>query len=240
MFRTVLFFSYFFGYLFFSLLSLRNVKKLDSSLSVDERDKLVHQVPKKWAKTLVQISGSNVKVIGEENIPLGPVVFISNHEGNFDIPVLLGYIQKPFGFISKLEVKKIPGVAQWMEAMSCIFIDRKDRRQSIKAIREGIETLKKGHSLVIFPEGTRSKGGPVAPFKNGSFRLAIDAKVPIVPITIIGTSRAMETNHNFIKPAEIKIVISKPIHYDEYSNKDPKELVNEVYEEIVQARELNQ
>ena len=76
-----------------------------------------------------------------------------------DIPVLLGYLNKPIGFVSKAEIKKFPVVPTWMELMNCVFMDRSDRRQSLKAIKDGIELLKNGHSIVIFPEGTRSKGG---------------------------------------------------------------------------------
>lgn len=209
------------------------MKKLPLNMPVEQRDRITHEVPKKWAATFMKLTGSNVIIHGKENIPDGPVVFICNHEGNFDIPVLLGFIEKPFGFISKIEVKKIPLLSTWMEVINCVFLDRKDRRQAIASIREGVALLKKGHSIVIFPEGTRSKGGPVGEFKTGSFRLAKDAAVPIVPISIRGTSDVFEKNGLSIKPADIHVVIGKAVEPKSFKEQDLKELANEVREVVI-------
>jgi 1-acyl-sn-glycerol-3-phosphate acyltransferase len=225
------------GYLIYSLPTLNKMKKLNKKMDAVQRDHIVHQVPKKWAKTMMRLTGASILIEGTNNIPEGPVVIISNHEGNFDIPVLLGSIEKPFGFISKKEVKKIPIVSQWMDVINCVFIDRSDRNKGMKAIRDGVKILKKGHSLVIFPEGTRSKGGPVKRFKSGSFRLAIDAQVPIIPISIMGTAELFEKNNRLIKPAEIRVVIGKPIVSHMYSDRDVKELASEVRELIINQME---
>lgn len=202
-------------------------------MDISKRDHLVHKVPKHWSRVILKLAGANITVEEQGNIPEGPVVIISNHEGDFDIPLLLGFIDKPFGFISKIEVKKVPILASWMEVMNCVFLNRSDRNQAIQSIRHGVKLLKKGHSLVIFPEGTRSKGRPIGRFKSGSFRLAIDAKVPIIPISIIGTSNLFEKNNRLIKPANIKLVIGKPITSHIYSEKDLKEFATEVREVII-------
>ena len=236
--RTIAFYFYFFGYLLYSMPLLNKIKKRkEAHLSVEEQDRLDHQLPKKWAHTLVKISGADVTVTGEEHIPAGPVLLVANHEGNFDIPILLGNLKKPFGFISKIEVKKIPIVYKWMEVMNCVFMDRKDRRQSIKAIRSGIELLKQGHSIVVFPEGTRSKGGPVQEFKGGSLRLGTDAQVPIVPVAIRGTSTIMEKNNGWIRPGTVTITVLPPLTYDQYKEMDAKLLLSTIQESIIEARE---
>lgn len=235
--RTVAFYLYFFGYLFYSIPFVNKIKKRqETTLSVEEQDKLDQVLPKRWASTLVKISGANVTVTGEENIPDGPVLFVSNHEGNFDIPILISGLKKPLGFISKIEVKKIPVVSKWMEVMHCVFMDRKDRRQSIKAIRQGIELIKQGHSIVVFPEGTRSQGGPVQEFKAGSLRLGTDAKVPIVPVAIKGTSTIMEKNKGWIKPGDVTISILPALTYEEYSQLDAKEMLANIQTSIIEAR----
>ncbi|HYK74337.1 MAG TPA: lysophospholipid acyltransferase family protein [Pseudoneobacillus sp.] len=231
--RLVICFLYLSGYLIYSLPQLRLMKKLDPKMDVAKRDQLVHRIPKQWSEVMMKLTGSTITVEGQDRIPDGPVVLISNHEGDFDIPVLLGSIDKPFGFVSKIEVKKVPILANWMEVMNCVFLNRKDRQQALRSIREGVKLLKKGHSLVIFPEGTRSKGGPIKHFKSGSFRLAVDAKVPIVPISIIGTSNVFEKNNRLIKPAEIKVIIGQPVVSHIHSEKDIKELAAEVREIIV-------
>lgn len=204
------------------------MKNLKSDLAVAEKDRLIHEMPKQWSKTIMKITGSKIEIKGQEHIPDGPVVFVSNHEGDFDIPTLLGHINKPFGFISKIEVKKVPIISSWMEVINCVFLDRKDRRQAIRSIREGTELLKKGHSLVIFPEGTRSKGGRMGEFKSGSFRLAKDAGVPIVPICIKGTSDVFEKNGRLIKPAHIKVTICPPITATDYDGMQVKEIAADI------------
>ena len=236
--RTIAFYFYFFGYLLYSIPYLRKARKYNNDHeTVEEQDVKKNIFPKRWAKTLVKISGTEVIVKGEENIPAGSVLLVANHEGNFDIPVLLGHIKKPFGFISKIEVKKIPVVWKWMDVMNCVFMDRKDRRQSIKAIREGIAIMKAGHSIVVFPEGTRSLGGPVGEFKAGSLRLATDAKSPIIPIAIHGTSTVMEKNKGWIKPGKVIISVMPAITHEQYEQMDSKELTQFVQNIIVEEKQ---
>ncbi|CAM3500608.1 lysophospholipid acyltransferase family protein [Aeromicrobium ponti] len=232
MLRLFIFFLYMGGYLTYSLPALSRIKKLDPSMPVEERDKIIHNVPQKWSRTVMKISGSIVNVSGQEYIPDGPVVMVCNHEGDFDIPALLASIEKPFGFISKVEVKKAPIISSWMKVMNCVFIDRRNRQSAINSLREGAEFLRQGHSLVIFPEGTRSKGGPVAPFKVGGFRLAQDACVPIVPISIKGTADVFEKNGRLIKPARIDIRVCPPVNPKIVKEKDAKLLAHDVREII--------
>lgn len=229
MFRTIIWFSYFWGFLFWNIPGLRKARLQAEALPQAERDKLIDVYPKKWATTLIKLTGSTVQVSGEEHIPeKGPVLFVSNHQGNFDIPILIGYIKKPKGFISKIEIKKMPIIGSYMEAMKCIFIDRSDKRQSVKAFQEGIQFLKDDHSLVIFPEGTRSKGERIGEFKSGSFRLAVKSGVPIIPVTINGSYKIMEQNGFIMKPANVKVYISKPITMEEVADYSMDELAQHV------------
>jgi 1-acyl-sn-glycerol-3-phosphate acyltransferase len=232
MLRTIWWFVYFFGYLIYSLPTIKKVQKLDPAMTVEEKDTIIHQKPKHWAKTLVKLTGSEIEVIGQEKIPHGPVLFVSNHQGNFDVPILIGFLQKPLGFISKVEVKKIPLVPRWMEAMNCVFIDRKDRRKAIQSIREGVQTLKNGHSLVIFPEGTRSKGNEMGEFKKGGLRLATDSKVPVVPISISGSYRIMEESKFGFQPARVKVTVHDPIFLPEGEKVDGNQLGMEIQSKI--------
>ncbi|WP_456279029.1 lysophospholipid acyltransferase family protein [Bacillus sp. AK128] len=233
MLRTIYGFSYMWLYLAYSIPTLLKWKRSSlDHLSVKERDELVHDIPKRWAKGVVKTSGARVSVEGEEFIPDGPVLFVSNHQGNFDIPLLIGYIKKPIGFISKIEVKKLPIISHWMEVLPCIFMDRNNPRQSVKAMKEGSELLTKGHSMVIFPEGTRSKGGPVAPFKSGSFRLATKSGVPIVPITIDGSYKLFEEKGFLFQPGDVKITIHPPIVSEVYNQWNINELAEVVQEKI--------
>lgn len=214
MIRTIRWFLYFAFSLLTSLPSLNRVKKLESAEQITERDELVDKTVKSWSRKLVGLSGAKITVVGEENIPDGAVLFVSNHQGNFDIPILLGYIGKPKGFIAKIETQKLYIVRDWMKYINCIFMDRNDIRQSVKAIGEGVKNLKSGKSMVIFPEGTRSDDGNLLEFKPGSMKLATKSGVPIVPVTISGSMDIMLKKSIIIRPANVEIVISKPIMPD--------------------------
>ncbi|MGA4721944.1 lysophospholipid acyltransferase family protein [Fictibacillus nanhaiensis] len=229
--RTIIWFIYFWGILLKLIPSLNRVKKFYNAGKIEERDRLVDQKVKEWSTSLVKLSGTRVSVSGEEHIPKDTaVLFVSNHQGNFDIPILLGYIQKPKAFISKIEVKKMPFIGTWMEQLNCLFMDRKNVRQSVQAINEGAKLLKNGTSLVIFPEGTRSKGDDMSEFKAGSFKLATKSGVPIIPVTINGSYKIMEQQGFWIKPAEVHLTVHPPIYPEQHQ--DAKELAR-LSEEII-------
>ncbi|MGK0554034.1 lysophospholipid acyltransferase family protein [Macrococcus capreoli] len=213
------------------------LNKVKNSLTlyetVAEQDVITQQYPKKWADKILKTAGVKVNVNGRQQFPEDGVLFIANHEGNFDIPVLIYAINKPFGFVSKIEVKKIPFLHQWMDLLNCIYLDRTDRRSSIQMIRDGVSSLKKGHSILIFPEGTRSKGRGMTEFKAGSFKLAKSAGVPIVPIAIKGTSSIMEKyNSKKIVPGTVEVTILDPIMPDIFDRFTLQEVANIVHERI--------
>lgn len=224
-------------YALYSIFPLQKVKKASkqSLLEKEEYRDLPYAFPGKWARKTMEKTGSKVEVHGQEKFPEGPVLVVSNHQGNFDILAILGYLGKPVGFISKIEVKKLPLAPTWMEYMHCVFLDRKDKRQSVQAFRTGINYLKDGYSLVIFPEGTRSKGNVTNSFKSGSFRLATKANVPVVPVALNGTYKIMEENNNWIKPAHINIHICDPIMPEDYKDLSLDQLAELTQSKIVEA-----
>jgi 1-acyl-sn-glycerol-3-phosphate acyltransferase len=179
------------------------------------------------------MNGSTIHVTGIENVPkTGGVLFVANHQSNFDIPIMVGHIPRDKGFIAKLELLKVPSFSRWMKYIGCIFIDRKNPRQSLKAISEAAERLKEGHSIVIFPEGTRSADGTIGPFKAGGLRLAIKASVPIVPVTISGSKNIMPKGTSLIKSASVNVIISSPLLPDELKEMDSN-LISEKVRDII-------
>lgn len=148
----------------------------------------------RWGKDIVKRFKINLIVKGRENIPTaGPVLYVANHQGYADIPVCAAVLdQIQFGFIAKENLIKIPIFGSWLLRIRSITLDREDPRAALRAIEDGIALIHRGYSLLIFPEGTRSRGGPVKPFKKGSLRLAMKPGIPIVPITIDGTYRIYE------------------------------------------------
>ena len=200
------------------------IRFLDKKEDKSEKEAYIYKVTS-WARFILKIAGAKVTVKGEENIPKDDtVLFVSNHQSNFDIPLLMAYINVPKGFIGKKELESWPFIGTWMKYIHCVFMDRDNLRKSAEAIVDGIKLLRSGYSMVIFPEGTRSKGKPVDEFKAGSFKLATKSKRAIVPVTINGTYKLLEANHNRIKSAEIELIIHKPIDVTTLSKEETDKL----------------
>lgn len=235
MFKTIIAFIKFWIYLAKRNGTLKIARKFDREGKIAERDEIVTPLVSNWARYVVGLSGSKIEVSGEENIPQDTaVVFIGNHQGYFDIPILLGYVQKRKAFISKIEILKVPMLSGWMKLMQCTFLDRKDMRQSVRAMQEAVTTVQKGYSLVIFPEGTRSRGGPVAEFKAGSFKLAIKAGVPIVPVSIDGSWRLLEETGKF-STATVKVTLHPAIPTANLSKEESVALPAKVRDIVMSA-----
>ncbi|EQB89063.1 1-acyl-sn-glycerol-3-phosphate acyltransferase [Clostridium punense] len=215
---------------------MHTVKSLEKKGELSFRNEYIHKTTSKWAMKRVKLSGAKVNIYGEENIPKDiPVVFIGNHQGNFDIALFMSFIDKPKGYVAKIEMKKIPILRNWMSYMNCVFMDRSSIRKSAEAIVEGVNIIKKGHSLVIFPEGTRSKGEKMGEFKAGSFKLATKTKVPIIPVTIKGSYKLMEANGNKIKPAEVDMFIHPAVNTANLSKEEIDSLPGKV-KKIIESK----
>ena len=213
----------------------KEAQKLLAEGKIDEMNNIVWLGTRTISQKLIKLSDSTVNVHGLENIPEGPVLFVSNHQSNMDIAIICGFIDKPKGFIAKKELKKLPLINKWITLAGSIYLDRENPRKSMEGILEGIKTLKNGHSLVVFPEGTRSRGDKMGEFKSGSFKLATKSKVPIVPLTIDGTYRVMEANKILIKPSNINFYVHKPIYTDKLSKEEIAKLP-ETVEHIIRSK----
>lgn len=215
----------------------RECLKLEKSGDIKGRDEKIRKLVPEWANYMIDLMGNHkatITVVGKENIPQdSAVVFIANHQGYMDIPVLLANSDKQMGFISKAEILKVPILSDWMKLMQCVFLKRDSPKQSIEAMAKGVETVKKGYSLVIFPEGHRSKGGPVQKFKSGSFKLAFRSEVPIVPVTIDGTWHLFEEKRK-PNPANIKITYHPPIQTKGLTKEEQQKLP-ETVQQIVES-----
>lgn len=194
--------------------------------------KVVYICVRFWGRTTLLSTGSKVEVSGQENLPpQNDICFISNHQGMFDIPLVLGFIDRPSGFIAKQELFKIPVLSWWMREIPCVFIDRASARAAMESFKTSAEVIKDGHPMVIFPEGTRSRGDKVAPFHLGSFKLPVMAEAAIVPLVIKDTWRVHEIDKG-INPTPIKLRILPPIYPHDALYQDKHRLSDHLHELI--------
>lgn len=230
MLRTILFFPAVGIPLVVSLLFTIKINYLNKKGETKKADILTYKISSWWAKVVMKCAGAKINVKGLENIPKDKTVLVmANHQSYFDITLLMSELKFPKGFIAKKELESWFGVSVWMKKMHCVFMDRANIRKSAESIVEGINLLKKGHSMVIFPEGTRSKGGPCHEFKAGSFKLATKSNVLLVPVTIDGTYNLREANEKKrIKGASVDLIIHKPINVTTLSKEEIAELPKKV------------
>jgi len=186
----------------------------------------LHKVARTWARVLLAVTNVQVRVVGKEHIAgETPYIFMSNHQSDFDIFIVLAHLPGQFRWIAKKELFRIPIFGRAMKNAGYIEIDRQHRQRALQNLAEASRKIREGKSVMSFPEGTRSKDGAIKPFKKGMFHLAMEAGVPIVPITIIGAAEIMPKRSLKINPGRITMVIDKPIDTSGYTDASRPELI---------------
>lgn len=152
-----------------------------------------------WLNPLIDMAGVTFDVSGQEKIPKGePVIYTPNHSGMFDIPAIVLTAPKPPMFIAKKELGKLPILSKWMWVIDCVFVDRSNKDNARSSLHEAIEMVKNGRSLVIFPEGTRSKDGKLGVFKGGAMKIAMETGAKVVPVLIENSRERLEETGNVV------------------------------------------
>lgn len=179
-------------------------------------------------KVCLWISGTRVTVIGEKHVPQNEaVLFIGNHRSFFDILITYSRCKNLTGYVAKKEMQKIPLLNFWMMYLHCLFLDRVNIKEGLKTILKGIDEIKKGISICIFPEGTRCDAVnelEMLPFHEGSFKLATKTNCPIVPMALNHTAEILETHFPKIKPCHVILEYGKPIIPSELSKEESRHL----------------
>ena len=169
------------------------------------------------------LSGTKVDVIGRENIPDDqPVLYVGNHRSYFDIVIGYRLIKGECGFIAKKEMEKIPFLRRWMKNIHCLFLDRKNIKEGLKTILAGIDKVKHGISIWIFPEGTRNRDAGMMEFKEGSMKIAEKTGCPIIPVAMTGTAEIFEKHIPWIKKSHVTVTFGKPIDIKTLENDQKK------------------
>lgn len=179
-----------------------------------------------WAfKIILFIAGTKLTVIGAENIPKNQaVLYVPNHQSDFDIIITYSLCPGLTGYVSKDMMKKIPLLSCWMKRLYCLFLDRKDLKAGLKMILTGIDQIKNGISMCIFPEGTRNlhPENGMAPFKEGSLKMAEKSGCPIIPIALSNTAEILENHMPRIKRCHVIVQYGAPIYIKDLEREDRK------------------
>lgn len=185
-------------------------------------------------------TGSKVTIIGHENVPKDEaVLYVGNHRSYFDIVLTYSLCPGLTGYISKDAWEKVPFLSWWMKRLYCLFLNREDIRQGLKTILAGIQQIKDGISVCIFPEGTRNHEKEMLPFKEGSMKLAQKSGCAIIPMAITGTDDIYELHRPFVRPARVTLEYGKPIYPGELSREEKKFLgayTRDVIQEMLDAQ----
>ncbi|RIL07752.1 MAG: 1-acyl-sn-glycerol-3-phosphate acyltransferase [Proteobacteria bacterium] len=191
-----------------------------------------------WIRWIVRSFGVRIELQGIENVPThAPVILMSNHQSLCDIAAIVLTLPESVNwrFVAKRELTRVPIFGQVLVASGHIIIDRGDRAKAVASLQRAAERIRAGTTVIVFPEGTRSPDGHLRHFKSGPFHLALEAQVPIVPVTVSGSQRITPKGELRIHPGTVKIAYGKPIPTRGLAIEQRKQLAARVRESIAQG-----
>jgi 1-acyl-sn-glycerol-3-phosphate acyltransferase len=182
-----------------------------------------------WARISSIITPMFVDVIFPEKIdPKQSYVIAANHQSQYDIFAVYGWIPADFRWVMKMELRKVPLIGFYCERAGHVYIDRSNHQSSVDSINRAKKHISGGTCILFFPEGTRSSNGKLLPFKKGAFRFAVDMKLPILPVTIVGTKDILPANTMALFPGRARLIIHDPINIDSYNHDNIEGLMEKV------------
>jgi len=182
-----------------------------------------------WARILALMTPMRLRVEGRENIdPRQSYVLVSNHQSQYDILVLYGWLGIDFRWVMKQELRSVPAIGMACERLDHIFIDRSDHAAALAALEDAKKKIVDGTSVMFFPEGTRSRDGRLKRFKRGAFRMAVDLGLPILPLTVTGTRNVLPADTADLMPGRARLIIHPPVSVDGKTVEDCQDLCDEV------------
>src|SRR5262245_21054895 len=169
-----------------------------------------HACARAWSRLILRTTGVTVRVDGLDRLdPARSYVFAANHQSIYDIPIVFASLPFQLRIMAKASLGRIPFMGWHLQRTGHVLVDRS--RPGASTVKKMARLVAEGHSLIVFPEGTRSTDGAVAPFKGGSFVIALDAKLPIVPLTIVGSRHVMRKGELMVRPGSVSLVVHDPI-----------------------------
>ncbi len=197
-----------------------------------------YQAPRNWCRSLLWAGGVKVDMEGLEHLdPSRPAVLVSNHESWYDVFALAGLLPVDYRFVGKKELTKVPVFGPAWVACGNIPIDRSDHAAAIESLREAGEKIRREKAVVVmFPEGTRSRGGELLPFKKGAFVLALQLGVPVIPVGVSGSRALMPKGSFLVRPGRMRVRIGAPLEVEGMTVADRDLLLARARDEVERLR----
>jgi 1-acyl-sn-glycerol-3-phosphate acyltransferase len=200
----------------------------------DSRGRWQHAFARLWSWLILTTSGIRTRVEGLENVdPRKTAIYCANHQSAMDIPILFVNLPVQFRFVAKRSLFIVPFMGWHLRRSGHIPVDRRRPREAMKSLDEAAEKIRAGCSVILFPEGRRSRDGKIAPFKAGSFYLAIQSGVPVVPITLNGTRAVLEPDTYHVRAGQTEMIIHPPIATNNLTRDDVDALSAKVRAQII-------
>lgn len=197
------------------------------STVVDRRGDFGHRCARAWSWLILGTTGVRVRVEGLERLdPSRSYVFAANHQSIYDIPIVFASLPFQLRIIAKASLGKIPFLGWHLQRTGHVLVDRS--KPGAGTVKKMAKLVAEGHSLIVFPEGTRSADGHVARFKGGSFVIALDAGLPIVPISIVGSRHVMTKGQLTVRPGAVTLFVHDPIETRSVPREAARELAASV------------
>ena len=192
-----------------------------------------HAIARAWARTLLLLSLSPVRLIGRERLPLNrTAVYASNHLSYFDTPVLFAKLPFQFRILAKQSLWKIPFIGWYLHRSGQVPIETNSTRSAIAGLLRGVKTLQAGLPIFVFPEGGRAAEGIMTPFQSGAAFMAIKAQVSLVPLALVGTYELLPIHVYHLTPRPLKLVVGEPISTSGLTTRDAEALTQRLFASI--------
>jgi 1-acyl-sn-glycerol-3-phosphate acyltransferase len=185
--------------------------------------RFAHWCARTWARLILATTGVEVEVSGLDRLdPRRAYVFVANHQSIYDIPIIFWSLPYQVRIIAKASLGTFPFIGWHLRRTGHMLVDRKNPVRALHVFARASKLMKQGLCLIVFPEGTRSRDGRVAPFKGGSFFLALRTGLPVVPLSVVGSRHVMLKGRLATYPGRVKLIVHEPIDTDALTDADPR------------------